>query len=362
MKILHITPINNCNLGGMLKKYFVEQKNIGYDVLSLFENEFHFKDDICLNLKWYPRKGFNRKVQKLLLRNAKPYSNYTQKSKAKIYYESLSGKFYKNLFFRFRDRVNRPIIKKAIEQYDLFGYDFYVYETGTPLSRDFHFERKLLKNNKKFMNWYIGLDVRTRGIHKFMDENAIKSVTGELDHLTLKPDLGYIATPFNYGLLEKQVINNNDKIQIVHAPRNRVFKSTDKIIELIDQIKHTHGHLFDFHLLEKLTFDEVIEVKRKCDLLIEQIGDKGGWGYGFNSLEAFALGLAVATEMNAQYEKFIPDHPFININKNNFKEKIIQVIEDRELLNRKKREGHEWLKKTHSAENTANKILEIYNS
>jgi len=362
MKILHITLINNCNIGGMLKEYFVENKNIQYDVLSVFRNEFNFRDDICLNLKWYPKKGFNRKIQKSILGNAKRYTDYTQRSKDQIYYEDLSGKFYKTLFFRLRDTINRSLIKKAIKQYDLLGYDFYIYETGAPLSRDFYFEKLLVKNNKKFMNWYIGLDVRIRGIHKFMDENAVISVTGELDHLTLKPELKYMFGPFNNKLSEKYITNNNDKLQIVHAPRNRIFKGTDKIIDLINQLRVTHGHLFDFYLLENMTFDEVIEVKRKCDLLIEQIGDKGGWGYGFNSLEAFALGLAVATEMNEHYEKFLSDHPFININENNFKEKIVEVIKDRELLNRKKEEGREWLKKTHSVENAANRILEIYNS
>ena len=362
MKLLHITPINNSNLGGILKQHFSEKKKTQYDVLTLFENEYNFQDDICLNLKWYPKKGFNRTIQQLLRGNVKPYTDYSRRSKEQGYYETLSSKLYKTLFFQIRDAINHPIIKRAIEQYDLLNYDFYIYETGTPLSRDFYFEKRLVKNNKKFMNWYIGLDVRTRGIHKFMDENSIKSVTGELDHLTLNPDLGYIFPPFNEGLLEKHITNNNKKLQIVHSPRNRVFKGTDKILELINQIKHTHGDLFDFHLLENLTFDEVITVKRKCDLLIEHIGDNSGWGYGANSREALALGLAVASEMNEQCEKFLPDHPFININETNFKEKIIEVIEDKDLLNRKKREGHDWLKKTHSAENAANKILEIYNS
>ena len=360
MKFLHITPLNNSNLGGILRKYFSEEKKIRYDVLSLFKNEFNFQDDICLNLKWHPKKGFNRKIQKLLLGNEKSYNDYTPRSKERVYYKTLSGKFYKTLFFRLRDAINRPIINKAIKEYDLLNYNFYIYETGTPLSRDFYFEKKLVENNKKFMNWYIGLDVRTRGIHRFMDENAIKSITSELDHLSLKPDLGYIFPPFNEILLEKPSFNNNEKLQIVHAPRNRVTKGTDKILEFMDQIKLTHGHLFDFHLLENKTFDEVIEVKRKCDLLIEQIGDNSGWGYGANSREAFALGLAVASEMNEHYEKFIPDHPFININENNFKEKIIRVIEDRELLNSKKKEGHIWLKRTHSVENAVNTIIEIY--
>ena len=362
MKILHISAINTCNIGGVLKKYFVEEKNIQYDVLSIFKNENGFKDDICLNLKLYPEKGIKREIQRLLLRTELRKTGYERRNKEQGYYEKLSGKLYKTLFFRFRDKINRPILKKAIEQYDLLGYDFYVYETGTPLSRDFYFEKLLIKNNKKFMNLYIGLDVRIRGIYKFMDENAIKSVTAELDHLTLNPELEFVFLPFNYNLFKKNIPDKNEKLQIVHAPRSRITKGTDKILYLINQIKLSHGNLFDFHLLENIPYDEVIKVKKKCDLLIDQIGDNCGWGYGFNSLEAFALGLAVATEMNEYYEKFMPDHPFININENNFKEKIIEVIEDRELLNRKKREGHEWLKKTHTAEKAANKILEIYNS
>ena len=45
-------------------------------------------------------------------------------------------------------------------------------------------------------------------------------------------------------------------------------------------------------------------IKKTCDILIDQIGDSGGWGYGMNSIEAMALGLCCMTQMNDRCNKF----------------------------------------------------------
>ena len=44
--------------------------------------------------------------------------------------------------------------------------------------------------------------------------------------------------------------------------------------------------------------------KKISDILIDQIGDSGGWGYGMNSIEAMTLGLCCMTQMNDTCNKF----------------------------------------------------------
>ena len=51
------------------------------------------------------------------------------------------------------------------------------------------------------------------------------------------------------------------------------------------------------------------EIKKTCDILIDQIGDSGGWGYGMNSVESMKLGLCCMSEMNAACNKFFKDNP-----------------------------------------------------
>ena len=57
--------------------------------------------------------------------------------------------------------------------------------------------------------------------------------------------------------------------------------------------------IVEFDLIEE-TSEIAIKRKQRCDLFIDQIGDRGGWGYGMN-LESLSMGICL-TELNSQYE------------------------------------------------------------
>ena len=74
-----------------------------------------------------------------------------------------------------------------------------------------------------------------------------------------------------------------------------------------------------------------------------------------SSIEAMAMGLCCATELNKKYENFIPDHPFININGNNIYEQLSKVVSNTHLLGQMKHKSREWVELTHDI----NKVGEI---
>ena len=55
-----------------------------------------------------------------------------------------------------------------------------------------------------------------------------------------------------------------------------------------------------------------------------------------SSIESLSMGLVCLTELVREYQNFIPDHPFINVNKQNLKEKILDLTKRHELLVKKK--------------------------
>ena len=55
-----------------------------------------------------------------------------------------------------------------------------------------------------------------------------------------------------------------------------------------------------------------------------------------NSIESLSMGLVCMTELVDEYRNFIPDHPFININKRTLKKKNIPIVKKQRSANTKK--------------------------
>ena len=121
-------------------------------------------------------------------------------------------------------------------------------------------------------------------------------------------------------------------LRVCHSPTNRYYKGSDDIIEICSGLDK--NGLIDFILIEGKTQEEVIKIKQSCDIYIDQIHNRGGWGYGMSSIESLSMGLVCLTELVREYQNFIPDHPFINVTKQNLKEKILDLTKNHELLDK----------------------------
>ena len=260
-------------------------------------------------------------------------------------------------YFKFRDWIWSFYIEKAIRDYNLFNYDIYHFEWGLDFYRDCRFAKELSKRNKPIICTYHGQDMRTRGVIKELDQISDLNLTSEVDLLTKHPSIEYLFLPYNTTHYE---INKSisDPIKVCHSPTNRYYKGSEDIIKVCNELEREG--VIQFLLIEKQTQEEVIRIKETCDIYIDQIHNRGGWGYGMSSIESLSMGLVCMTEMIDKYRNFIPDHPFIEINKSTLKKKITQLSKNKEILMQKKIESKEWVKKYHDIESVCSSLYNYY--
>ncbi|MEJ2568340.1 MAG: glycosyltransferase family 1 protein, partial [candidate division WOR-3 bacterium] len=151
-------------------------------------------------------------------------------------------------------------------------------------------------------------------------------------------------------------ILKNKKLTICHAPTKRYLKGTDYVLKAVNGLKNKYD--FEFLLIENTPHKEVLKIKeRQCDVLVDQLTDLGGFGYGMNSMESLSMGIPCITYINPQYEKFLKVHPFINANKENIKEVLEKILKNPEILLKKSAESRRWVVKEHNYMNVSKFML-----
>ncbi len=340
-KILHIAPQN---FAGMPMDFVNMHKSAGIEsrLITIYKNTLDFQEDISINLPINTGKLAKRwrdsKIDELK------------------YYKPKN--FLEAAFFRFRDFKNRGKISSYIDNYKLYNFDIYHFDGGMDLFRDLRFAKELKRRGKKIVCCYFGSDLRTRGIFKELDEMSDLNLTVEYDHLELYKDLNYIYFPFDVNRYSYN-FNSSQKIKIIHSPTNRVFKGTDKIISVLEELKREKD--FEFLLIENTEREKLLKLKRVCNLAIDQVGgEMGGTGYGKNSIENLAMGLPTITEFTGNYLKIIPENPFISCNIENLKDTLKRIIENPVMLKPFSENGREWVEKYHSFESVNNSLMELY--
>ena len=116
----------------------------------------------------------------------------------------------------------------------------------------------------------------------------------------------------------------------------------------------------EFVLIEDRSFDEAQKIKRTCDILIDQVYNRGGWGYGMNSVEALSMGLCCVTELPPKYVRFIPDHPFINVDAPSLYNILSELITNKDKIIEQKKKSITWVNKYHNYKNTSNILYSYY--
>ena len=346
MKILHIAPQN---FAGMPLDFVKMHRKNGIEshLITLYKNTLNFEEDICLNLPL--------KTGKI----AKQWRNLKMNTTGKNVLKYCKPKnFAEKFFFKFRDFKNKNIIEKYIKDYNLLDYDIYHFDGGMDLYRDVRFAKQLKDDGKKIVCCYFGSDLRSRGIFKELDEISNLNLTVEFDHQYIHSAINYIYFPFDTDSYSFK-INRNKILKIIHSPTNRLFKGTDKIIPVIEDLKKEIK--IDFILAENMDRNIVLKLKSECDLAIDQVGGLfGGTGYGKNSIENLSMGIPTITEFTDEYLNFINNNPFIHTNIDNLKETIINLNGNREILEHLAINGRKWVESTHSFDAVNRSLNELY--
>lgn len=350
--ILHIAPQN---FAGMPIDFVLMHRKFGFNsnLVTIYKESKDFQSDIKIDLKLPTGKlaKFYRRKKFLKNHNGKRIEN-------KIILKYYDYKLLDKIYFNIRDWINRKKIEEVIDKYLLKNFDIYHFDGGMDLFRDFRFAKELKNKGKKIIACHFGSDLRTRGIFKEMEELSDLNLTVEFDHTKIHPNINYIFFPFDCENARPKK-RLNPVLKIIHSPTNRLFKGTEKIIKVIDNLKKNFN--FEFLLIENTPREKLLKIKSECDLAIDQIGGiLGGSGYGKNSIENFSMGLPTITEFTNDYLKFLPENPFITANEKTLYDVIVDIIKNPDILIEYSIRSVEWLKKYHSFESVNNQLMTLY--
>jgi len=342
LKILYISPENTV---GTLSIWKTIHEKSGHmcRTLTFFRSPKKYGEDICLGLPFNFTKKWMSELRHQAYKVYRGSEGY-QKEKSGCPPVWKSEGILDKTFLSVKDWIWISRVKDAIKKHDLVNFDVVHFESGMDFLKNEFFVKKLKEAGRKIICHYHGEDLRTRGVMPVIDKLSDLNLTNELDLMDKHPNIQYIFLPFDTNLFTLKT-SLNKTIRIAHAPTNRFYKGSDQIIHICKKLAKKGKIHFD--LIENLSHKTAIERKQKSDIFIDQIGDRGGWGYGMNSVESLSMGICTLTEMNQKYCNFLPEHPFLNINKKTLEPILRQLIYDRSKILDYGKKGKEWVDKYH---------------
>ncbi|MCX6641617.1 MAG: hypothetical protein NTW14_14225 [bacterium] len=358
-KILYISPEH---VSGNLTLFQKGHRARGHECryVTFFPSSSNFPEDICLNLPLMPDSHFIRTIRKIAYRD----------STVKFGKQDLAGypplwrpeTAAEAMFFVLRDKLLSAKIERVIRHYGFNHYNLIHLDQGLDFYRNARFVKRMKSNEAYVTCFYHGNDMRNRGVIPEVDAISDLNLTSELDLLSKHPKIKYLHLPFDVEAYSPKN-HENDPLVIGHAcrgPDNRHHKGSDQIVSIVKSLEIDFPVKLDF--VEGVPNAECLRRKSGWDIAVDQIADQGGWGYGMNSLETLSMGIPTCTRMNAECEGFFSDHPFVNVDENNLRAKLIELIQSREYRQKKAEEGCHWVMKRHSLDSVMNELYAHYSA
>ena len=355
MKILYISPENTVGTLGLWKRVHELYGN-ECTIITLYNTKYHDNEGICLNLPLI-------KSNSLYMMGRHLYYKLTRDTKGD--YRELKGypptwtpsSIFEKVYFHFRDWIWHFKIERIIKNLNLLDYDVFHLEWGLEFYRDGRFVKQLKELDKSIICTYHGQDLRTRGVIPIIDKVSKLNLTSELDLLKKHPNLEYLFLPFDTTKYNPS-FRINGLIRICHSPTNRYYKGSESIIPICNEFSKRDN--VEFILIENMSHEETQNIKQSCDIFIDQLYNRGGWGYGMNSVEALSMGMCCITELVEEYQNFIPDHPFVNVTAKTLKKTLGELLDNTQMIIEYKRRAREWVVKYHDLKNTSKILYDYY--
>jgi glycosyltransferase involved in cell wall biosynthesis len=148
----------------------------------------------------------------------------------------------------------------------------------------------------------------------------------------------------------------------VHAPSNRTVKGTEKIIEVINQLK-SEGAPVELKLVEGLKNDEALQLYRQAFMAIDQLN--AGW-YGGFAVECMAQGVPVISYLRDEDLKYLPNKmkeelPIKSTCSCDLKADIIELIRISKFQYEKlSQDGINFVNKWHNPDTIAIQVVKNY--
>ncbi|MBN2619602.1 hypothetical protein JXB22_00825 [candidate division WOR-3 bacterium] len=331
MRILHFALENIQDVPGLLCRSHTMFGDDGF-LVTMIPSRLGFPDGVCLR---YPllNSGFVRIARQIGKRSNVNVAVHELKGKIK------GETLLERAFFHARDLWWGYSLHKAWRRYDLDGFDIYHFDGDIP----FLYGERILKKltGKRIVTHFFGSELRKFGMNPYLKERADLKITSELDHRKIDPSLFFVPIPYTIeGLCPRK--EENTLLRVGHSPTRRSAKGTPDIIRAVERLQKRIK--FEFVLIEGVLHDRCMEIKRTCDIGIDQIGNYAGTGYGRSGLEFLALGIPTITEIPHEYEPLLPGHPFVNANLKNFEDVLARLLADRAYRQEKREQGLTWVR------------------
>jgi hypothetical protein len=349
-RILHIAPINTSNVPG---SFVQAERRLGFDsrLVTLFKDPRDYFQDICLDLPFIdfaPTRWIKKIVsspQRLIVDNKLRIPDRIPRS-----WQPHS--WQEQLLVNMRDRWWRSRIENAIKEHGLDQFDIIQLDGGLGLYRNSSFVLDMHSAGKTVVCCYTGSDLRTRGVIPAIDAISQANFSVEFDHLYLHPKIEHVFFPFDATLFEIKIESHlDDPVIIGHAPTNWFAKGSHIIVPIVQQLEKEYS--VRLSLIQNLPHRKALKRKAECDIFIDQIGDLG---YGINSLESLAMGIATCSCLAPGFTEQYLDHPFVEIDEHNLRDRLVELVQDREKRSELGKKGAAWVRRMHAAENSVKKI------
>jgi len=197
--------------------------------------------------------------------------------------------------------------------------------------------QKLLLN---LMNKSDGIILHSEGQYPYLPQDVSKPVY----IVPLRVDIRRLTAQYETG---------NKRLRIVHAPTNRRFKGTGRILEALERVKED----FELVLVEGKTPEEALEIYHTADILIDQIS---GGSYGVLSIEAMALGKPVIAYISEQTRRRHPLLPIVSADFDSLGDAVSDLISDEQKRIHLGRRGREYVERYHDHVRVAALLAELY--
>ncbi|MCB9357250.1 MAG: glycosyltransferase [Calditrichaeota bacterium] len=259
--------------------------------------------------------------------------------------------------FAARDFLNWKAISRAIELHDLKSFDVIQLDGGADFTRNARFAKEMRASGKHVVAYYHGSDLRSRGYIPAVDEVTELRLTPEWDLVSLDSRLQYLYLPFEGKSLPSKVYSPGSPVRIGHAARNPL-KGTAHVERAVRALQREFA--LELVLIRDMSHEEALRVKFSCDILVDQLTNEGGWGYGMSSVEALAMGLPVITNIPEAMRRQLGEHPFLHADSETIEQVLRECLLNRELLRSSSKQGREWAFERHELAKVGDSLYEHY--
>ncbi len=284
----------------------------------------------------------------------------------------------------------RYLWRKATKECDIF---LFIWST---FKYDFSDVKVLREKGKHVVFYHVGTDIRwtpamsqdflSKGVDPYEyapEGNPKRSLVQKLQRLrtsekyasliytipgaaqlSLRP-YKYYHVPINLQTIRENA-SQRKKPLVVHSPSKSALKGTKYVTAAVEELRE-EGFDFDFRLMEKLPYEQALELYEDADILIGQMFSPQG---GKQEREALAAGCVVLSSFKKEYifskEKFntedddnwVTKCPIVDVRPDSLADVLRKIVPDVELREKIARKGRPYVEEYHKAEAITKDIME----